>query len=306
MAGATSTTARAADGSMLDPLLATKLHLPRVRRYLIARPRLLARLDEAREARLLLVSAPAGFGKTTLLADWIHRRDLRVAWFSLDAQDNDPALFWRYLLAALRKLQPEAGADALAMLRSPQPYALDSVLTVLINELAALPDEFALVLDDYHVIESQPIHRGLAFLLEHLPEQLRLVIAGRADPPLPLARLRARHQVAELRAADLRCTAAEAAAFLHEVMGLHVSEEDVAALEARTEGWIAGLQLAALAMRDQADISGFVAAFTGSHRHILDYLTEEVLARQPHALQRFLLDTSILDRLTSSLCDAVT
>ena len=182
MAGATSTTARAADGSTLDPLLATKLHLPRVRRRLIARPRLLARLDEAREARLLLVSAPAGFGKTTLLADWIHRHTLRVAWLALDAQDNDPFRFWRYLLAALRTLQPDLGADALAMLRSPQPYALDSVLTVLINELAALPDAVALVLDDYHVIEAQPIHHGLAFLLDHLPEQLRLVIAGRADP----------------------------------------------------------------------------------------------------------------------------
>src|ERR671932_1865195 len=167
MAGATSTTARAADGSMLDPLLATKLHLPRVRRHLIARPRLLARLDEARAARLLLVSAPAGFGKTTVLADWIHRHNLRAAWLALDAQDNDPFRFWRYLLPALRTLQPDLGADALAMLRSPQPYALDSVLTVLINELAALPDAVALVLDDYHVIASQPIHRGLAFLLGH-------------------------------------------------------------------------------------------------------------------------------------------
>jgi LuxR family maltose regulon positive regulatory protein len=275
----------------------------------VSRPRLIARLDQGAERKLTLVCAPAGFGKTTLLAEWLARftaSERRAAWVSLDPGDNDPARFWAYVVAALQTIRPGIGANALSLVQSPQPPPIESVLATLINELAALEDDVALVLDDLHVIDAQPIQAAIAFLLEHLPPTTRLVIATREDPPLSLARLRARDQLSELRAADLRFSASEAAEFLNEVMGLNLSAADVAALEERTEGWIAGLQLAALSMRGREDIPGFVRAFAGTHRYIVDYLVDEVLQRQPAPVRRFLLQTAILDRLHGPLCDAVT
>jgi len=289
-----------------DALLTTKLSVPRTRAPILPRPRLLARLDDGARAALTLVCAPAGYGKTTLLVEWSRRGDWPPAWVSLDAHDNDAGRFWGYVCTALERLQPGVGAEALALLRSPQPPPIESILTVLINGLATLPRAGVLVLDDYHLIEDHAIHAALAFLLAHLPPRLRLVIAGRADPPLPLARLRVRGQLTEVRAADLRCTPEETAAFLRDVMGLALAAGDVAALEERTEGWIAALQLAALSVRGRADGPAFVAAFTGSHRHVVDYLADEVLARQPDDTHTFLLRTAILDRLCGALCDAVT
>ena len=297
--------AQAATGPGL--LLATKLHLPGRRSALVARPRLEAALDRAAGSKLTLISAPAGFGKTTLLAEWLATApSRRVAWVSLDQGDNDPALFWAYVIAALQSRQPGVGEQALALLRSLQVPPIATILTSLINELTVPRDDIALVLDDLHVVESRPIHDGLAFLLDHLPPRLRIIVTTRADPPLPLARLRSRGELTELRAADLRFTANEAAAFLNDVMGLRLGEDDMAALDGRAEGWIAGLQLAALSMRDQQDVSGFIRTFAGDHRYILDYLLEEVLQRQPEAVGAFLLQTSILDRLSGPLCDAVT
>ena len=235
-----------------------------------------------------------------------------VAWLSLDEGDNDPTRFLTYLVAALQTIAANIGEGVLAVLQSPQPPPIESILTALLNEITTIPDHFILVLDDYHVIDSKPVDEALTFLLEHLPPQMHLVIATREDPHLPLARLRARGQLTELRAADLRFTPAEAAEFLNQVMGLNLSAEDIAALEARTEGWIAGLQLAALALqgslpcRDNQTLPSFIQSFTGSHRFVLDYLVEEVLQRQPEHIRSFLLQTAILDRLCGSLCDAVT
>jgi LuxR family maltose regulon positive regulatory protein len=267
------------------------------------------RLDQGVERTLTLVAAPAGFGKTTLLAEWLAAGSAGgrpAAWVSLDAGDNDPARFWAYVLTALQTVQPGIGATALSLLHSPQPPSVAAVVTTLINELDALEDDIALILDDLHVIEAQPVYDVLAFLLDHLPPRLRLVVATRADPPLPLARLRARGELSELRAVDLRFTPDEAAAFLTRTMGLDLSAADIAALEHRTEGWIAGLQLAALSMRGHQDLSGFVQAFAGDHRYVVDYLVEEVLLRQPARVRDFLLQTAILDRLNGSLCDTVT
>ncbi|WP_448624350.1 LuxR C-terminal-related transcriptional regulator [Geodermatophilus sp. URMC 64] len=291
---------------MAGPLLETKLHVPRRRRGLVARARLIERLRRADDAPLTLVSAPAGFGKTTVLTEWLGSADGRsVAWLSLDPRDNDPALFWAYLIAALRTAAPDVGVGALGLLSSPQSSA-EAVLGALVNDLATLPDDVVLVLDDYHVIESPQIHDGTAFLVEHLPAQVHLVLAGRADPPLPLARWRGRGELVELRAADLRFTPEEAAEYLTGVMGLALTAGDVAALDGRTEGWIAALQLAALSMQGRDDVSGFVAGFAGDDRYIVDYLVDEVLARQPERIRGFLLQTSILGRLTGPLCDAVT
>jgi LuxR family maltose regulon positive regulatory protein len=280
---------------------------------------LVERLMHGATCPLTLISAPAGYGKTTLLSEWIS--NFNVAWLSLDEKDNDPMRFWTYLFSALETIQPGLTEHSLALLHAPQPPTamshgdenerIEPALTALINALAAHPMEFVLVLDDYHVIETPTIHTALTFLLDHLTPQAHLFIASRADPPLPLARLRARGQLVELRAADLCFTPDEAAVFLNEVMRLGLAPEDIAALEARTEGWIAGLQLAALAMQaplatqGRDDISGFIAAFTGSNRYILDYLIEEVLRRQPASVQGFLLQTCILDHLCGSLCDAV-
>lgn len=287
-------------------MLTTKLYLPPPRPNAVVRPRLLARLNAGLHRKLTLISAPAGFGKTTLASAWIAESGRPAAWLSLDDGDSDPTRFLTYLVAALRTVAPSLGAELVAALDSPQPPPVDALLPTLLNQIATLPQPALLVLDDYHVLDARPIDQALAFLLERLPPQLHLVITTREDPPLPLARLRARGQLTELRAADLRFTPAEAAAFLAEAMGLDLSEADIAALEARTEGWIAGLQLAALSMQGQQDTSGFVRAFAGDNRYVVDYLVDEVLQRQPDTVRSFLLQTSILARLTGSLCEAVT
>ena len=291
------------------PLLETKLYSPKWRPGLISRPRLIERLDQGAERKLTLVSAPAGFGKTTLLAEWLAATpasERAAGWVSLDETDNDSALFWAYFITALQKVRPEVGESALALLLSPQPPPIESILTTLINQINAIEEDFALILDDFHVIDAQPVHSAIAFLLDHLPPQMHLVIASRTDPPLPLARLRGRGESTELRASALRFTPDEAAAFLTEAMGLDLSAGDVAALETRTEGWIAGLQLAALSMQGRADVPGFIRAFAGVDRYIVDYLVDEVLQRQPERVRSFLLQTSMLDRLSGPLCDAVT
>jgi transcriptional regulator with XRE-family HTH domain len=271
------------------PLLLTKLSVPSVRASLVPRPRLSERIEDGTERKLTLVSAPAGFGKTTLLSVWTSELSSgwSVSWLSLDAADNDPARYWRYVVAALDQIKPGSGETALALLGSPQAPPIEAVLTTLLNELADLHADAVLVLDDYHVIETRAIHEALTFLIEHLPPRMHLVISTRADPPLPLARLRVRDEMVELRAADLHFTPEEAATFLDDVMGLKLSAEEIAELETRTEGWIAGLQMAALAMRDRADVPGFIEAFTGSHRYVLDYLVEEVLNQQPEGVRSF-------------------
>jgi LuxR family maltose regulon positive regulatory protein len=291
-----------------DVLLATKLHLPRLQPGFIARPRLVEALDDGLARRLILVCAPAGFGKTALLADWVRSGDHPVAWLSLDEADNDPARFWRHAVAALDRAHPGIGERVGPLLGPPPPDSFEGLVTALINELAGQPgaDEVLLVLDDYHLVGSLSVHTSMAFLLEHLPPCLHLVLASRADPPLPLARLRASGGLAELRAVELRFTAEEAAALLHEALGGDLPVASVAALQARTEGWVAGLQLAGLSLRGQADVAGLVADFSGSHRYVLDYLAEEVLDRQSEQVREFLLETSVLDRLSGALCDAVT
>lgn len=291
---------------MAIPLLITKLYIPSVRPELVPRLRLIERLNAALHGKLTLISAPAGFGKTTLLSEWVGGCGRPVAWISLDEGDNDPNRFWAYFIAALQTIHKSLGETVLAAFQAPQPPPIESILTSLINEITAISDDFALVLDDYHTIEDRPTHSAMMFLLDHLPPQMHLVIATRADPHLPLSSLRGRGQLTELRADDLRFTTDEAGAFLNEVMGLNLSHEEVGALEARTEGWIAGLQMAALSMRGQKDIAGFISSFTGSQRYILDYLIEEVFQQQPTSRQDFLLKTSILERFTAPLCDAVT
>jgi len=311
-------------------VLQTKLYIPQARvADLVPRLRLIERLNEGlhRTPSVTLISAPAGFGKTTLVSSWIYhlrftiddggaasqekivnpksKIENQVAWLSLDEGDNDPTRFLTYLVAALQTIAPNIGGGVLGMLQASQPPPTESILTVLLNEITTLPDNLILVLDDYHVIEAKPVDQALTFLTEHLPPRMHLVIATREDPPLPLARLRVRGQLTELRAADLRFTPGEAAAFLNEVMGLDLSAKEVTSLENRTEGWIAGLQLAALSMRGRTDVAGFIKAFAGDNRYIVDYLVEEVLQRQPESVRSFLLQTSILDRLSGPLCHAV-
>ena len=314
--------------SMSTPLLATKLYIPPPRLNIVLRPRQIARLNEGLHGKLTLIAAPAGFGKTTLVSEWVAARtedrglrtetvtsslspqssalSTRVAWLSLDEGDSDPTRFLAYLVAALQMIAPTIGAGVVGVLQSPQPPPIEAILTALLNDITTVPDKFILVLDDYHVIDAKSVDTVLTFLLEHLPPQMHLVVTTREDPHLPLARLRVRGQLTELRAADLRFTPAEAAEFLSQVMDLDLSAEEVAALESRTEGWIAGLQLAALSMRGRDDIAQFVRAFAGDNRYIVDYLVDEVLQRQPAPVRRFLLQTAILDRLHGSLCDAVT
>jgi len=315
------------NGAMPTPVIVTKLFVPPPRPSAVPRPRLIARLDEGLHHKLTLVAAPAGFGKTTLVASWIAERrqgaggrkqagqpdpascplpPASCAWLSLDAADNDPSRFLAYLVAAFQTIVATIGEGVLAVLQSPHLPPPDVILTALLNEITALPNHVVLVLDDYHVIDSTRVDNTLAFLVEHLPPHLHLVIVTREDPPLPLARLRARGQLTELRAADLRFTPAEAAEFLNPVMGLQLSVADIAALEDRTEGWIAGLQLAALSMQGHQDVPGFIRSFAGDHRYIVDYLIEEVLQRQPELIRTFLRQTAILDRLNGPLCDAVT
>jgi LuxR family transcriptional regulator, maltose regulon positive regulatory protein len=293
-------------------LLETKFYVPRPRRGLVLRPRLSERLDRGAASNLMLVSAPAGFGKTTLLTEWLAAgpaapADERLtAWLSLDRGDNHPASFWAYVIAALRTVAAGIGESALALLQAGQPAAAEAVLTALLNDLAAIAGDIVLVLDDYHVIDAPSVQDGMAFLLDHLPPGLHLVIASRADPALPLARLRARGDLAEIRAAELRFTPDEAAAYLNGMMGLQLTARDVTVLEARTEGWIAALQLAALSMQGREDVAGFIDGFAGDDRYVVDYLAEEVLQRQPDRVQTFLLQTCILGRLSGPLCDAVT
>ena len=288
-----------------DSLLSTKLYVPYPRLNGVPRPRLIDRLNAGLHRKLTLISAPAGFGKTTLVSEWLAGCERPVAWLSLDEGDNDPIRFLAYLVAAVQTIAADIGATVLAALQSPQVRSTESLLTSLLNDIATMPSSFILVLDDYHATDSQQVDEALAFLVKHLPPQMHMVVATREDPHLPLARLRARDQLAELRAADLRFTSDEAADFLNRVMGLGLSAEDISALEARTEGWIAGLQLAAISMQGHKDAAGFIKSFTGSHRFVLDYLVEEVLRQQPESIQTFLLTTSILDRMCGPLCDAV-
>src|SRR5918997_601220 len=291
---------------MSTPILATKLYVPPPQSRVVPRPRLTERLNEGLHRKLTLISAPAGFGKTTLLGEWLAGCGRPAAWLSLDEGDNDPTRFLAYLVAALRTVATDIGEGVLGGLQSPQPPPTETILTALLNEINAIPDDFVVVLDDYHLIDARPIDDALAFLLEHLPPRMHLVVATREDPHLPLSRLRVRGQISELRAAYLRFTPSEAAEFLVGVMGLSLSAEDIAALEDRTEGWIAGRQLAALSMRGREDVAGFIRAFAGDNRYVVDYLVEEVLQRQPERVRSFLLQTSILDRLSGPLCDAVT
>lgn len=294
------------------PILATKIYIPPPPPGVVLRPRLTERLnaglcqEQGYGQKLTLISAPSGFGKTTILSEWIPSCKRPAAWLSLDEGDNDLPRFLAYMVAGLRTIAPDLGEEVMGELQSSQPPPIEILLTALLNEIAAIPSDFIFVLDDYHVVESQAVDSALTFLIDHLPPRMHLVITTREDPDLPISRLRARGQLTELRAADLRFTPAEAAEFLNRVMGLDLSAEDISILDIRTEGWIAGLQLAALSMKDQQDLPGFIRTFAGDHRYIVDYLVEEVLKRQPEPIRNFLIQTAILDRLNGSLCDAVT
>jgi LuxR family maltose regulon positive regulatory protein len=289
-----------------DPILSTKLYIPRAHPNRVPRPRLIERMNESMQRPVSLVCAPAGYGKTTLLSEWIPQYEHCVTWLSLDEADNDPVRFWRHFLAALQTLDPERFKDAQGSLEGSPVRPIEAVLILAINEIAALDYRFTQVLDDYHLIDNLVIHDGLTFLVEHMPPNLNLVITSRSDPALPLARWRTRGQMTEIRSADLRFTREESGEFFNQVMGLDLSEEDVAVLDGRAEGWISGLQLAALSMKDHDDRSKFIAAFAGSHRFIIDYLIDEVLSRQPEHVRAFLLATSILDQMCGPLCDAIT
>ncbi len=288
---------------MANPLVETKFYAPRPRAGRVARPRLGRQLSRAADSRLTIVSAPAGFGKTTVLAEWLATTP--AAWLSLDESDSRPASFWTYVITALQTVAPGVGAGVLPLLQAAQP-PIESVLTAVVNDLGAVPADVYLVLDDYHLVDGTDIRAGMVFLLEHLPARAHLVVSTRADPALPLARLRARGELVEIRAADLRFTLDEVTAYLNDVAGLELAASDVAILEERTEGWIAALQLAALSIPGRDDVAGFIAGFAGDDRYIVDYLVDEVLGRQPDQVRDFLLQTCVLDRLSGPLCDAVT
>ncbi|HET8843163.1 MAG TPA: transcriptional regulator, partial [Ktedonobacteraceae bacterium] len=289
-----------------DPLLATRLQRPRLRPCLVHRSRLNQRLAPVSLSALTLISAPAGYGKTTLVSDWLATSTLEVAWLSLKPEDNDPVRFWNYVIAALETLHPGVGAEAWAMLQSGGLLPFVPLLTPLMNNLNQITRDFVLVLEDYHVIIETTIHEALSFFLNNLPHTTHFVMTSRTMPPLHLAHLRVRGQLLELQTSDLRFTLEESAVFFSEVMELPLSGDDLQKVEKRTEGWIAGLQLAALSMQNHPDISGFITRFAGDHRYIFDYLIEEVLWRQPEPLQEFLLHTCILEQLSGSLCDALT
>ena len=288
-----------------EVLLTTKLSIPQARPDSVPRGRLIDQLNEGFDRKLTLVSAPPGSGKTTLLTEWSARSEKPVAWLSLDTGDNELRRFFAHFLGALQGIEPGVEGQALAFLQTAQPQSAQVVLVGLINEIGAKMETFALVLDDYHEIENQAIHLAITYLLDHLPAQMHLVIASRSDPPLPLSALRARGELIEIRPTDLRFSDEEIAILLNQVIGLGLSESDLSALEARTEGWIAGLQLAALSMQSEVDIPGFIKSFTGSHRHVFDYLADEVLSRQPDSIRSFLLKTCVLERMSGSLCDVV-
>ena len=299
------TNAKWPENQHLTPLR-TKLCVPPLRAGWISRPRLEKRMDEGFERKLTLISAPAGFGKTTLLVDWIHRHKMPTAWFSVDKSDNDPLHFLTCVILGLQSLDAGTGKAALAMLQSPQPPPIEPILINLINDVSRISTEFALVLDDYHLVDDKFIHDMIAFLLENLPEQMHLIIATRADPPLRLARVRSQNLLTELRAADLSFSGDETVNLLNQSLGQQLSARDIQLIETRTEGWAAGLQLAVLSLQGRKDPSDFIKGFKGDNRYIADYLTEEVLNRQPEHLRIFLLQTSILERLYGPLCDAVT
>ena len=301
---------------MNTTILQTKLYKPQLPSTIVARPRLVELLDEGmrQSHKLALISAPAGFGKTTLVIEWTHNSDQPIAWLTLDAGDNDPARFWAHFIAALQTIYEGIGEAALTAFQSRRPPPIETLIADIINEITVIPDpfprssvsDFSLVLDDFHLITNHQINEALTFLLNNLPSQMHLVLSCRADPILPLARLRSRGQLTEIRSADLRFTTDEAGAFLNEVMGLGLSVEEISTLDERIEGWIAGMQMAALSMRGRKDVSGFIKSFSGSHRFVLDYLMEEVLDQQSSDIQEFLLMTSILEQMTASLCNAVT
>ncbi len=288
-----------------EPLLRTKLFIPPARSNQVTRPRLLELLNGGLDRDLILVSAPAGYGKTTLLSSWLHATGISSAWLSLDKYDNDPLHFLQYFLSALHQIVPTVGIDLLNMLQGIRPPPYEALLSLVINEIDQQGAPCVLVLDDFHIVESQTVLEMLVFLLDHMPQPMHLALLTRTDPLLPLSRLRVRDQLLDIRLDQLRFNPDEIAVFLNGVMGLQLAALDIAALEQRTEGWIAGLQLAALSLQSCKDLHGFVSAFTGSHYYIMDYLAEEVLRLQPPAVSTFLLQTSILDRLCAPLCSAV-
>lgn len=293
---------------MKEVLLGTKLHMPPCRQGMISRPRLKSRLDTGLHSRMILVSAPAGFGKTSLLSEWLADYGGLTAWISLDKADNDPARFLRYLVAAIQKMSAGVGETAENLLSSPQPglTLIEPLLIVLLNELERLSEKVTIVFDDYHFIDNITLHNAISFLIDNAPSQVHVIISTRSDPPLPLPRWRARGEMIEIRAEDLRFLPDETAAYLTGLLGQVLSVDDIAMLEEKTEGWAAGLQMAVLSMQGRKDLSDFIHTFSGGHRYIMDYLVEEVLQRQPADIQSFLLQTSVLERLNGSLCDAVT
>lgn len=286
-------------------LLNTKLNIPPVRLSHVQRTTLIQKLNKLREYKLALIVASAGYGKTALVSEWIAQSPIGAVWFSIDAGDNDPVRFWDYVIAAIQNVYPAIGEKTLTLLHEPQPLPIETILSSLINELSTLPDLLTIVLDDYHLIESSAIHDGLAFLVDYMPTQMRLIITTRTDPPLPLARMRVRSQLLELRSADLRFSQQQIADFFTDVMGLKLTSDEVMGLDTRVEGWIAGLQLAGLALQGKTDKAGFIASFAGDHHYVLDYLGDEILDRQPEAIQQFLMQTSILERLNANLCDTL-
>ncbi len=293
-------------------MLSTKLNIPPTHPQTVLRSRLIERLQDGLKYSFILVSAPAGFGKTTLLSEWAHREKakIRIAWLSIDQGDNDPTRFWNYFIAALRTLQPDCGETALNLLHTDERFSskvpIESVLNALINDIAGIPGEFVVALDDFHLIESKPIHDGITYLIEHMPAQMHLAMATRADPPLPLARFRAGRTMLEIGADDLRFSMDDVVSLLKELKAPEISEKDIAALNERAEGWAAGLIMAILSLKGRKDIPGFIADFTGSQRYVMDYLVEEVLQKQTPEATDFLLKTAVLERLTGPLCDAVT
>jgi len=287
-------------------LIHTKIGIPSVRSVLVPRRQLIERLNVGIHVKLTLISAPAGYGKTTLAAEWLRGSQHSVTWLSLDEADNDPSRFLSYFLATLQIIDEKAGKETRSLLQAPEPPSQDALVTTLLNELTAISTPFVLALDDYQFIQNLSIHKLLNAVVEHQPRQMHLVLITREDPPFPLPHLRARGQVTEIRQVDLRFTAKECAEFLENVAGLKISKSDISALERRTEGWAAGLQLAVLSMQGLDDMPRFIEEFTGSNRYVLDYLAQEVFERQSSEVQSFLLKTSILERLCTSLCDAVT